>query len=102
MAFTFFYTRCPLPDYCPRMNKNFDEAQDLILATPEAPTNWQFLSISFDPEIDTPGVLSSYADAYRLGGSNHWLFAAASANTLADRAPRLDLIILHEGRRHLP
>ncbi|HXR48171.1 MAG TPA: SCO family protein [Candidatus Limnocylindrales bacterium] len=97
VAITFFYTRCPLPDYCPRMNKNLAAARDLILAAPQAPTNWQFLSISFDPQFDQPGILSSYADAYRQSDSRHWLFAAASASTLADWTPRVNLIIFHEG-----
>jgi protein SCO1/2 len=96
VAFTFFFSRCPLPDYCPRMSKNLSETRKLILATPNAPTNWQLLSISFDPGFDNPEVLSSYASFYRNGDSNHWLFAAAPTNTLAHLAPQLDLIILHE------
>jgi protein SCO1/2 len=73
VAFTFFFTRCPLPNYCPLMNRNFAAARDLILSTPDAPTNWQFLSISFDPEFDTPEVLSSYAGFYRGDNSDRWL-----------------------------
>ena len=30
LAITFFYTRCPLPDYCPRLSKNFQEAQQKL------------------------------------------------------------------------
>jgi len=26
LAITFFFTRCPIPDYCPRLSKNFQEA----------------------------------------------------------------------------
>ena len=54
LAFTFFFTRCPLPDYCPRMNNNFEQARKILLTDANAPTNWQFLSISFDPGFDTP------------------------------------------------
>jgi protein SCO1/2 len=97
VAFTFFYTRCPLPDYCPRMSNNFHEARELILETSNAPTNWQFLSISFDAEIDTPEVLSNYGSVYRGSNADRWLFASASAKTLANLAPSLDLMIMRNG-----
>ena len=47
VAFTFIFTRCPLPDYCPRMGNNFAKAREWILARNGTTTNWQFLSISF-------------------------------------------------------
>ncbi len=96
LALTFFFTRCPLPDFCPRMGRNFAQARELILATAHAPTNWQFLSISFDPEFDQPGVLASYANFYRAGNADRWLFAAAPTNALAELAPRLDLMVRRE------
>ena len=96
LAFTFFFTRCPLPDYCPRMSKDFAETRRLLLKTPNAPTNWQFLSVSFDPEIDQPAVLSSYANYFREGNSDRWLFASVSDQTLADLALKLDLMVVHD------
>jgi protein SCO1/2 len=97
VALTFFYTRCPLPDFCPMMNKNFAAARNLISSTANAPTNWEFLSISFDPAIDTPAMLGGYAGLFRGENSGHWLFAAASTNTLATLAPALDLMVVHDG-----
>lgn len=97
VAFTFFFTRCPMPNYCPLMNRNFAAGRDLITSTPNAPTNWEFLSISFDPENDTPEVLSSFGGFYRHGNSSHWLFASAPTNTLAVLAPSLDLMVVHRG-----
>ncbi len=97
VAFTFFFTRCPLPDYCLRMNRNFAAAREILLADTQAPTNWQFLSISFDPEFDQPEVLAGYAQLYRGQDGRHWLFATAFQETLSDLAPRLDLIVMHEG-----
>lgn len=97
LAFTFFYTRCPLPTYCPLMNRNFADARDLLLSMPNAPTNWEFLSISFDPDNDTPQVLAAYGGFYRHGNSSHWLFASASKKTLATLAPALDLMVIHQG-----
>jgi protein SCO1/2 len=97
VAFTFFFTSCPLPDFCPRMNKNFAEARQLMLTSPGAPTNWLLLSISFDPGFDTPEVLSSYAGLYRGADTNHWLFASAPTNTIATIAAPLDLMIVRTG-----
>jgi protein SCO1/2 len=91
VAFTFFYTSCPLPDYCPRMNRNLAEARKLIRAQTNAPANWQMLSISFDSDFDKPEMLSGYGNFYRAGDTNRWLFAVASTNTLAGLAPAVDL-----------
>jgi len=96
LAFTFIFTRCPLPDYCPRMGNNFAKARELILANTNAPTNWQFLSISFDPEFDKPAVLSSYADFYRKDNADRWLFASAPMSSLAQLVPRLNLMVNRE------
>jgi len=91
VAFTFFFTSCPLPDFCPRMNKNFSEARKILQADTNAPANWQLLSISFDSSFDTPQILSSYAGIYRGADTNRWLFAVAPTNTLAELAPKVDL-----------
>ena len=96
LAFTFFFTRCPLPDFCPRMDLNFAEARTFLRAAPEAPTNWQFLSISFDPEFDLPDTLANYATYYRQADADRWLFSVADTNTLVRLAPLLDLKIAHE------
>jgi protein SCO1 len=97
LAFTFFYTRCPLPNYCPLMNRNFAAARDLISTKSGAPTNWEFLSISFDAENDTPEALGNYAGLFRGENSSHWLFAAAPTNTLAALVPALDLMVIRDG-----
>jgi protein SCO1/2 len=91
LAFTFFFTSCPLPEYCPRMNKHFARARELLLAETSGPTNWQMLSLSFDPAIDTPQVLARYASLYRGTNAERWLFAVGSTNTMASLAPKLDL-----------
>jgi protein SCO1/2 len=96
VAFTFFFTRCPLPDYCPRMNAHFRDARQLLLSRPDAPTNWQFLCVSFDAAFDQPAVLARYARAYRGDNPDRWLFAAAAPATLARLAPRLDLMVIRE------
>ena len=91
VAFTFFFTSCPLPEFCPRMNKHFSEARTLLLADTNAPSNWQFMSISFDSAFDQPQILAGYAKFYRGEATNGWLFAVASPATLRGLAPKVDL-----------
>jgi protein SCO1/2 len=96
LAFTFIFTRCPLPDYCPRMNQHFTRARELLLQQPSGPTNWQFLSISFDPEFDKPGVLNRYAFSYRGKSADRWLFASAAANVMSSFSSQLDFRFANE------
>ncbi len=96
VAFTFIFTRCPLPDFCPRMNNRFGETRKLLMNTEDAPDNWQFLSISFDPKNDTPQVLKTYAGFYREQNPDRWLFAVASKETLDKLAPMCDLQFAQE------
>jgi protein SCO1/2 len=97
VAFTFIFSRCPLPDFCPRMGNNFAAARELILTNAAAATNWQFLSISFDPDYDSPEVLRIYARSYRHDNADRWLFTTASQKVLRTFAPELDLMLTKEG-----
>ncbi len=96
VAFTFIFSRCPLPDFCPRMGNNFAATRDLIRTNTAAGTNWQFLSISFDPEYDKPEVLRVYARSYRHDNPDRWLFVTASQQVLRTFAPELDLMLAKE------
>jgi protein SCO1 len=74
---TFIYTRCPLPDYCIRMSRNFATIQKQLAADPQLYDKIHLLSISFDPAYDTPQVLHSYGTAYAGNTAfSHWDFAA--------------------------
>ncbi len=82
---TFVYTRCPLPDYCPRMNHNFAEIDKALQADPALYAKTHLLTISFDPKDDTPAVLKGYGQAYAGAGAkfDHWEFAVPPASELA-------------------
>jgi len=73
-AFTFIFTRCPLPDFCPRMNQNFSKVATQLKATPNAPTNWHLFSISFDVGFDSPAVLLNHARRYPNYDPQQWSF----------------------------
>ncbi len=80
LAFTFIFTRCPFPTFCPRMNNNFAEVQKLM-SDRQAGTNWHLLSISFDPEFDTPERMAIYSQSYHADPT-HWSFATAADETI--------------------
>ena len=76
---TFIYTRCPFPDFCPRMSSNFEEIYKQLGANP-ALAGTHLLSISFDPEHDGPKVLRDYgysvAHTHEPALFGRWEFAA--------------------------
>jgi protein SCO1 len=82
LAITFFYTRCPLPDFCPRLSRNFAEASQKLEALKNAPTNWHFISVSFDPAFDTPEILHNYGQSYGYD-PRHWSFFTGPPDKIA-------------------
>ncbi len=56
---TFIYTRCPLPDYCPRMITNLAAVRDRFRA--RLSQDLTLLTVTFDPQYDTPQRLAAYA-----------------------------------------
>ena len=62
VSLTFVYTRCPVPDFCPLMDKQFVEVQQAIRKTP-ALADVRLVSVTIDPEFDTPAVLAAHAKA---------------------------------------
>ena len=61
VAVTFVYTRCPLPDFCPLMDKHFAAVQRAVLNDRALTDRVRLLSVSFDPDFDTPAVLRAHA-----------------------------------------
>ncbi len=64
LAITFIYRECPLPEYCIKMSKHFSDMANQIAADAEGKKNVRLLSISFDPERDTPAKLKEYGLGY--------------------------------------
>jgi protein SCO1/2 len=60
VALTFIYTRCPIPTFCPMMDRNFVALQERIKASP-ALKGVRLVTVSFDPVTDTPAVLKAHA-----------------------------------------
>ena len=96
LAITFFFTRCPIPDYCPRLSKNFQEAAKKLSAVPSGPTNWHFLSVSFDTEFDNPRVLKAYAEQYHYD-PKHWSFLMGPGEQIGQLARLSDVTFERDG-----
>ena len=97
---TFIYTRCPFPDFCPRMSANFAEIYQQLGANPTL-AGTHLLSISFDPEHDSPKVLRDYAfsvaHTHEAGLFSRWEFAAPSPADLPKIAAFFALTVKPEG-----
>jgi protein SCO1 len=97
---TFVYTRCPFPDFCPRMSSNFGEIYKQ-LGSNASLAETQLLSVSFDPEHDTPKVLRNYgfsvAHTHDAALFRRWEFAAPKAADLPKIADFFALTVKPEG-----
>lgn len=91
---TFIYTRCPLPDFCPLMDTRFGEIQRAAAADPALAGRVQLLSVSFDPAVDTPPVLTAHAA--RVGAGPSWRFATAPAAVVDRFAAEFGVNVIRE------
>jgi protein SCO1/2 len=82
LALTFIYTRCPDSNQCPLMSANFASIDQTLQKEPDLYKRTHLLSVSFDPDYDTPKVLRSYGAGQTNRLSNetfeHWEFATGS------------------------
>ncbi len=87
---TFIYTRCPFPDYCPLVSRNFARIYAATRKDPALGRKVRLLTVSFDPQHDTPAVLRRYGESFRnTAGAipfDRWKFAVAPENELPDVA----------------
>jgi len=87
---TFIYTRCPLPEFCPAIDAKFADLARRISTNPARAGRLRLLSVSFDPEHDSPEVLARHAER-RGARPPLWTFAVASHDELAKVAGSLGL-----------
>jgi protein SCO1/2 len=93
MALTFMYTKCPMPTYCPMMDRNFADVQKQIKANPVLRDKARLLSVSFDPKNDTPAVLKQHAK--ELGADPAlWTFVTADQDEIDRFAMSFGLTVI--------
>ena len=100
LALTFIYTRCPMPDQCTLMSNNFAAIDQELQKQPDVYAKTHLLTISFDPEYDSPKVLRSYGAAhsgrYSDEAFQHWEFATGSADEVKGVAQFFGLRYFHD------
>ena len=95
LVLTFIYTRCPDAEFCPLMNQQFAALQKTIKSTP-ALADVQLLSISFDPEFDTPAVLKEHAAAQQADPLI-WHFATGTKEEITRLAGAFGVSVTSNG-----
>lgn len=98
LGLTFIFTRCPIPDFCPLMSKNFAAAHEQLLKSPQNGTNWHLFSISFDPHFDTPEVLRNYAQRYANSPTpDRWSFVTGAMIDIDAITEQFNLPVMKAG-----
>ena len=102
LAVSFIYTRCPLPQFCPLIDRRFGEVQKLAADDAALAGKVKLLSISFDPAFDRAEVLRAHAG--KVGADPEvWRFATAEAAVVDRLAAEFgDQRHSREGRDHHP
>jgi protein SCO1/2 len=88
IAVNFIYTRCPLPEVCPRLSANFAHLQKRFRERMER--DLVLLSITLDSQHDTPAVLANYAK--RWGAGEGWHFLTGDSAGIQRLASQLGLV----------
>ncbi len=100
LLITFVYTRCPQPDQCTLMSNNFAAIDLALQKQPETYDKTHLLTVSFDPEYDTPKVLRSYGASHTGRYSDetfqHWEFASGSKDEVKGIAQFFGLRYYHD------
>ena len=78
---TFIFTRCPLPEFCPRIVSRLKELQKAITSDASL-ADVDLLAVTLDPEFDTPDVLAAYGRAAGADFSR-WRFATGTTEEVA-------------------
>ena len=81
VAVTFTYTRCPLPEFCPLMDRHFGAVQKSVQSTPSL-SDVRLVTVTLDPEFDKPAVLSRHAARLRADPAL-WSFVTGEPDAVA-------------------
>ena len=95
VAITFIFTRCPFPDFCPRMTQNFREVQE-ELGTGSGGENWRLISVTIDPAHDSPEKLAEYARK-ESANLDKWTFATGAPSEIEKLSRGFGLSLVRQG-----
>ena len=95
LAVTFVYTRCPVPDFCPLMDRRFAELQRAIAADARLASRAHLVSVSFDPAHDTPAVIAAHAAA-RGADPRTWSYLTGTPEAIRHFTSRFGVSTIDE------
>lgn len=95
VAVTFIYIRCPLPQFCPLLDRRFAQIQRQILVDPKLAGRARLLSVSFDPDADTPAQLRAHANRLHADPAI-WRFATAPREQVDHFAAHFGVNVIRE------
>lgn len=79
---SFIYTRCKSPQACPHATGVLMDLHELSANDAELAKSLRLVSMSFDPEHDTPERMRAYAELASEGGAAWHFLTAQSENEL--------------------
>jgi protein SCO1/2 len=91
LVVTFIYTKCPLPTFCPLMDRHFAAMQKPLAADP-ALNRVHLVTISFDPVTDTPPVLKAHAKTLNAD-LTRWTFLTGGRDEIDQFAARFGVSV---------
>ncbi len=86
VVMTFIYTRCPLPTFCPLMDRHFVSIQKTLKEDPSLKAV-HLVTVSFDPATDTPPVLEQHARTLNAD-LTRWTFLTGDRDDIDQFAAR--------------
>ena len=101
VGMTFIFTRCPLPDFCPRMLKNFEEVSRRLRDPSVGMTNWHLVTLTIDPLFDTPAVLRGHAERYQYD-PKRWTFLTGAVIDIDAISEQVGLMYRRQAPNALP
>jgi protein SCO1 len=88
---TFIYTKCPIPTFCPMMDRHFATLQEHLQDDP-ALKDVHLVTVSFDPAVDTPAVLKQHARELKAD-LTRWTFLTGDLHDIDQFAARFGLSV---------
>lgn len=80
VALTFIYTRCPVPDFCPLMDRHFVALQEAVRQRQDL-ADVHLLTVTLDPDYDRPSILKAHAARLRADPAV-WSFLTGDAEAM--------------------
>jgi protein SCO1/2 len=95
VAVTFVYTRCPLPNFCPLMDRHFAAIQEQVRSSPDLRGHVRLVSVTIDPDFDTPAVLRRHAASVKADPAI-WTWLTGSRAQVETFASQFGVSVIRE------